>query len=60
MPGASMKERSGDRVDEESDVAAGVWAGVIPVRRVAGAPTSARDSHDDVPADIGERALALG
>jgi uncharacterized protein len=53
---ASMKERGGGPVDEESDVAAGVWAGVIPLRRVSTGPVSAADSHDDVPADVCARA----
>ncbi len=57
---ASMKERAGDPVDEPSDVEAGVWGGVIPVRRVTGAPVSAEDSHDVVPADVVARAHALG
>ena len=57
---ASMKQRAEGPVDEESDVAAGVWGGVIPLRRVAGAPVSGDDSHDDVPADVRDRAAALG
>jgi uncharacterized protein len=57
---ASMKQRTGGPVDEESDVEAGVWGGVIPVRRVADAAVSADDSHDDVPADVSARAHALG
>ncbi len=56
---ASMKQRSGGPVDEPSDVEAGVWGGVIPVRRVAGAAESGEDSHDDVPADVAARAEAL-
>lgn len=56
---ASMKQRDGDPVDEPEDVAAGAWAGVIPVRRVAGAPLSADDSHDHVPADVTARAAGL-
>ena len=53
---ASMKVRSGDPVDEASDVEAGVWGGVIPVRRVAEAPITAADSHGGVPADVINRA----
>ncbi|MXG89048.1 pyridoxamine 5'-phosphate oxidase family protein [Nocardioides flavescens] len=49
---ASMKRRTGDPVDDEADLDSGVWAGVLPLRRVAGAPVSAADSHDDVPADV--------
>ncbi|WP_323792368.1 pyridoxamine 5'-phosphate oxidase family protein [Nocardioides sp.] len=57
---ASLKQRSGDPVDEPGDVEAGVWAGVIPVRRVAGDAISAADSHADVPTDVTARAAALG
>ncbi|CAN5600708.1 pyridoxamine 5'-phosphate oxidase family protein [soil metagenome] len=57
---ASMKQRAEGPVDEPSDVEAGVWGGVIPVRRVAGAPVSADDSHGDVPRDVTRRAAALG
>ncbi len=57
---ASMKVRAEGPVDEPEDVDAGVWGGVIPLRRVAGAPISGDDSHDDVPADVGARARALG
>ncbi len=53
---ASMKVRAEGPVDEPDDVAAGVWGGVIPLRRVAGAPVSGDDSHDDVPADVVARA----
>lgn len=57
---ASMKMRAEGPVDDESDVEAGVWGGVIPIRRVADAPVSGDDSHDDVPADVRDRAAALG
>ncbi|WP_232676436.1 pyridoxamine 5'-phosphate oxidase family protein [Nocardioides sp. R-C-SC26] len=57
---ASMKRRAEGPVDEESDVAAGVWGGVIPIRRVAGEPVSGADSHDRVPDDVLARAAALG
>ncbi len=53
---ASMKRRSGDPVDEPEDVEAGVWAGVVPLRRVASAVVSSADSHDDVPPDVVRRA----
>ena len=56
---ASLKQRAGDPVDEPSDVEAGAWAGVIPVRRVLDAAVSAADSHRDVPADVSARAAAL-
>lgn len=35
---ASVKVRSGGPVDDDEDVEAGVWGGVIPVRRVVDAP----------------------
>jgi nitroimidazol reductase NimA-like FMN-containing flavoprotein (pyridoxamine 5'-phosphate oxidase superfamily) len=57
---ASMKERAGGPVDDADDVITGVWAGHIPLRRVAEAPVSAADSHTDVPADVRSRADALG
>ena len=56
---ASMKERAGGPVDEPEDVASGVWAGHIPLRRVADAPVSAPDSDAEVPADVRLRAAAL-
>lgn len=56
---ASMKERAGAPVDEPEEVATGVWAGHIPIRRVAEPPVSAPDSHTDVPADVRLRAAAL-
>ncbi len=57
---ASVKQRAGGPVDDPEDVDAGVWGGVIPVRRVADAPVSGEDSHDDVPPDVRDRAAALG
>ena len=57
---ASMKQRAEGPVDEPSDVEAGVWGGVIPIRRVAGVPVSGDDSHDDVPPDVRARAADLG
>ncbi len=56
---ASMKVRAEGPVDEPEDVEAGVWGGVIPVRRVAGDPVSGEDSHDDVPRDVRRRAAQL-
>ena len=57
---ASVKQRTGDPVDDHADVATGVWAGVVPVRRVVGAAVSAGDSHDDIPAHVVELTHALG
>ena len=56
---ASMKERAGGPVDEDVDIAAGVWGGHIPLRRVALPPVSSPDSHTHVPADVIARADAL-
>ena len=55
---ASMKERAGGPVDEPEDVAAGVWAGHLPVRRVVGEPVAAEDASGPVPADVVRRAAA--
>lgn len=57
---ASMKARAGGPVDEEADVAAGVWGGHVPVRRVLGGPVSAEDSHDEVPPDVRSRVATAG
>lgn len=57
---ASMKARSGGPVDDPSDVAAGTWAGHVPLHRTAGVPVSAADSHDRVAADVAARAVSLG
>ena len=53
---ASMKSRAEGPVDEPADVAAGVWGGVVPVRRVLGAPVADPDSTGPVPADVLARA----
>lgn len=60
MRESSMKMCAEGPVDDPDDVAAGVWGGVIPIRRVADAPVSGDDSHDDVPSDVHERARSLG
>ena len=60
---ASMKERAGGPGDDPADVAAGVWGGHIPLRRVAGAPVPDADASAagaDVPADVRARAAGLG
>ncbi|MCX6406201.1 MAG: pyridoxamine 5'-phosphate oxidase family protein [Propionibacteriales bacterium] len=57
---ASVKVRAGDPVDDDVDVEAGAWAGVVPLSMVAGSPVSAADSHDVVPADVVRRAAHLG
>jgi nitroimidazol reductase NimA-like FMN-containing flavoprotein (pyridoxamine 5'-phosphate oxidase superfamily) len=57
---ASVKVRAGDPVDDDTDVEAGAWAGVVPLSTVASSPVSAADSHDEVPADVVSRAAQLG
>jgi len=50
---ASVKQRAGDPVDDEADVAAGGWAGVVPLSLVAGGPVTAADAAGEpVPADL--------
>ncbi len=39
---ASLKVRAGGPVDDEPDVAAGVWGGHVPLRLVAGEPVARR------------------
>ncbi|MEX0428267.1 pyridoxamine 5'-phosphate oxidase family protein [Nocardioides sp. DS6] len=56
---ASMKERAGGPVDDPDDIAAGAWAGHIPLRRVAGAPVADADARGGVPADVRDRVAAL-
>lgn len=57
---ASVKTRAGDPVDDEVDVATGTWAGTVPLRLVAGAPTTAADAAGDPPPDVVRRAGGLG
>ena len=56
---ASLKVRSGGPVDDEEDVLAGVWGGVVPVRRVAGPPEPDPDATGPVPPDVRRRAAGL-
>ncbi|WGL53571.1 pyridoxamine 5'-phosphate oxidase family protein [Nocardioides sp. BP30] len=60
MAEASMKQRAGGPEDEPEDVAAGIWAGVIPLRRISAGVVTSPDSHSAVPADVRARAEALG
>ncbi|MCD4524476.1 pyridoxamine 5'-phosphate oxidase family protein [Nocardioides sp. cx-173] len=58
---ASMKVRAGGPVDDPEDVEAGVWAGVIPVRRELGAPVPAPEcATAPLPTDVVRRAGRLG
>jgi uncharacterized protein len=56
---ASMKSRAEGPVDEPEDIAAGVWGGVIPLRRVAADPVPAPDASGAVPADVVRRSSTL-
>ncbi|ACZ32010.1 conserved hypothetical protein [Xylanimonas cellulosilytica DSM 15894] len=56
---ASMKARAGGAGDEPEDVAAGGWAGHIPLRRVAGVAVPDADAHGPTPAAVARRAHRL-
>ena len=56
---ASMKARAGGPGDEPEDVAAGVWGGHIPLRRVAAGPVADADARGPAPADVVRRAASL-
>lgn len=56
---ASMKRRDGGPADEPEDVAAGGWAGHVPVHRVAEAAVTADDSAHAVPEHVRRRVAAL-
>jgi hypothetical protein len=55
-----MKRRAGAPVDEPADVAAGGWAGHVPLVRVARTPVTAEDARGPVPEHVMARAAALG
>jgi len=57
---ASMKVRADGPVDDPADLDPAVWAGVIPVRRVAEEPRASPDTAAAVPGDIRRRAQDLG
>ena len=56
---ASMKSRGEGPVDDAEDIEAGVWGGVIPLRRTAGDPVPSEDATGPVPADVVRRAASL-
>jgi nitroimidazol reductase NimA-like FMN-containing flavoprotein (pyridoxamine 5'-phosphate oxidase superfamily) len=56
---ASMKSRGEGPVDDAEDIEAGVWGGVIPLRRMAGDPVPSEDASGPVPADVVRRAASL-
>lgn len=45
----SLKVRSGPPVDDEGDLGLPYWAGVLPIRRTAGAPIPAPDLDPSIP-----------
>jgi hypothetical protein len=45
---ASAKVRTGPPLDPDEDLALDVWAGVIPIRIVAGEPEAAPDLRPDI------------
>ncbi|MGZ6804262.1 MAG: pyridoxamine 5'-phosphate oxidase family protein [Nocardioidaceae bacterium] len=58
---ASVKSRAGDPEDEPEDVAAGVWAGVVPLATTASAPVTSADSAGlPVPAEVTARVAGPG
>lgn len=58
---ASVKARSGGPEDEDVDVVAGGWAGVIPLRLTAGEPVTSPDAQrHPVPPEVLARARNLG
>lgn len=58
---ASVKISDGDPEDDPADVAAGTWAGVLPLRTVADAPRTAADvpPGTPVPPDVAAHARRL-
>lgn len=56
---ASLKVRAEGPVDDPEDVEAGVWGGVIPIRRTSAAPVAADDATGPVPEDVVRRAADL-
>jgi nitroimidazol reductase NimA-like FMN-containing flavoprotein (pyridoxamine 5'-phosphate oxidase superfamily) len=45
----SAKVRTGPPMDDEDDLDLDVWAGVLPLRTVAGSPVAAPDLRDGIP-----------
>ena len=56
MREASLKRRTGGVKDEPEDVAAGTWAGVLPLRMVAGDVAPEPEATGPVPDDVRRRA----
>jgi nitroimidazol reductase NimA-like FMN-containing flavoprotein (pyridoxamine 5'-phosphate oxidase superfamily) len=56
---ASAKVRTGPPVDEEADYSLEVWAGVIPLRTVAGEPVPDPQTKQPVPEAVRSRCASL-
>ena len=57
---AAVKMRTGDPVDEPEDVAAGGWAGLVPLRALVDDPVTAADAEGTaVPAEVIARVREL-
>jgi nitroimidazol reductase NimA-like FMN-containing flavoprotein (pyridoxamine 5'-phosphate oxidase superfamily) len=57
---ASVKRRAGGPVDDAGDIASGVWAGVLPLRLLAGDVVTSEDADGlPVPDDVARRAQAF-
>jgi nitroimidazol reductase NimA-like FMN-containing flavoprotein (pyridoxamine 5'-phosphate oxidase superfamily) len=56
---ASLKTRTGGVVDEPEDVEGGAWAGVVPLRLVAGEVETDPETAEAVPDDVRRRAAQL-
>jgi nitroimidazol reductase NimA-like FMN-containing flavoprotein (pyridoxamine 5'-phosphate oxidase superfamily) len=56
---ASLKVRVGGVEDDPEDVTAGAWAGVLPLRRVAGWVETDPDTSEPVPDHVAARAAQL-
>jgi nitroimidazol reductase NimA-like FMN-containing flavoprotein (pyridoxamine 5'-phosphate oxidase superfamily) len=57
---ASVKRRTGGPSDDAADVAAGVWAGVLPLRMTAGDPLTSHDAAAvAVPDEVARLAQSL-
>jgi 5,10-methylenetetrahydrofolate reductase len=49
----SAKTRSGDPIDEDSDLDLPIWAGILPISTEVGQPQSAANaSHIPIPSHI--------
>jgi len=56
---ASLKKRTGGVGDEPEDIEAGTWAGVLPLRVVAGEVETDPETSRPVPPDVAARAQQL-